>query len=344
MKKIIYVTTLFLVASMATSCQNKSKKMEEENFNYTVSTTAPQEYPVEVYIGYVAKDKEFITAFPKGMTEEEGWNGNGTDMNGYAGNTIPNFLELTWMSFAEKKFWKVEANLDSKKILALFQKGFKTINDDDTYTDNTYTQIVVGCAPGGVVGVWLYGPHEKIEIGRYQARETFVDHNAMRPVKDYKETQQEFLDSFYLLVKEDIRAKIEKQGFPFGLWDEYRTKYNWRYKTEFYNEGKDKDMLQYIDYFNAESTVLFETVLDKKQYTQQALPYRSTLYFKEYNGVLEFDYQEIKEAFIKASHNNTIPVEIVVKPAFMYKTLSLTVKSEKEEILLKKVSVEMYKN
>ena len=146
------------------------------------------------------------------------------------------------------------------------------------------------------------------------------------------------------MVKEDIRAKIEKQGFPFGLWDEYRTKYNWRYKTEFYNEGKDKDMLQYIDYFNAESTVLFETVLDKKQYTQQALPYRSTLYFKEYNGVLEFDYQEIKEAFIKASHNNTIPVEIVVKPAFMYKTLSLTVKSEKEEILLKKVSVEMYKN
>lgn len=343
MKKInsCLILSLLIIAS---SCK-KDKMENRTKFEYKVSVTAPKEYPVEVYLGYLSTDENFITTVPKDGVEEQGWTAQGSS-SGSGGTTIPSFVELTWLSYAEKKFWKLETQLPTNKMLALFREGFmfKNSSKKDTIIQRTFDRIVIGTAPGGVVVIWLDGGLKRVEIGRYQAQETYVDKMKFQPVKDPKETQQEFFDTYYdIVVPDTIKAKIKKEGIPFGLWDNYRKKYHWHFNCAFYK--KDQNTYQNIDFLNGEYSTMYEEELAKKAFKNQALPYRADLVFNEYWCENEFDDEEIMAAFEKISKNHPDKnIEIEVRPTFMYKTVAFTVKCEGEEIPLKKVKVKMWKN
>lgn len=92
-----------------------------------------------------------------------------------------------------KKFWILETELPAEKMLDLFRKGYfyKNLKKGGIIEPETYDEIVIGVAPGGVVVVWLAGL-ERREIGRYQAKETFVDRNDFYH-QERDEDQQEFL-------------------------------------------------------------------------------------------------------------------------------------------------------
>jgi hypothetical protein len=343
MKKInIYV--LITLVIIGASCQKEKMENKKTKFSYKVSVTAPKEYPVEVYLGYLSKGDDFITTVPKDGVEEQGWNAQGSS-SGSGGNTIPSFVELTWLSYAEKKFWKLETQLPTEKMLSLFREGFtfKDSRKKDTVTKETYDRIVIGTAPGGVVVIWLDGGLKRVEIGRYQAKETYVDKLKFQPVKNYEETQQEFFDTYYdVVISDSIKSKIKSEGIPFGLWDNYRKKYNWRFNCKFYKE--DENIFQNIDFLNGEYTTLYKQEIEQKVFKNQALPYRSDITFNIYWCENEFDEEEIMAAFEKISKSHPDKnIEIEVRPTFMYKTVEFTVKCEDEEIPLKKVEVQMWK-
>ncbi|RZJ48171.1 MAG: DUF2931 family protein [Flavobacterium sp.] len=325
------------------SCDKSKKPENKTNFSYDISITAPEEYPVEIHTGYLSSGKKFITDIINTGEEKQGWIYDGNTQSG--GSTIPDFLDLTWISYAEKKFWNLETPLPADKILALFRKGFIYKNSKDSITTETYGQIVIGTAPGGVVVVWLDGSVKRVEVGRYQAVETFVDKNRFQPVVDTTETQEQFLETWYkLAITNETKEEIKKHGIPFGLWDSYRKKYNWRFRTEFYKKD-DKDKFQNITFFNGEFIVLYEEELGKKEFSLRAVPIRAEFVFRKYNSGVEFNEKEIFDAFKKLSTNHPdAAIEIEVRPAFMYKTLQFTVKCEGEEIPLEKTEVNMYKN
>ena len=169
MKIIINILALLLLAG----CQNqKSKKMQEEkNFSWSASVTSIKDYPIEVHTGYLATKKEFITAFRNNGIEKKGWQVEGTE-GGAGGNQIPTLLSLTWLSYAEKKFWLLdEVSLPADKIQALFQEGFyNTDRVSNQPVHETYEHIVVAVAPGGVAVVFLTGNYHRVELARYQAK------------------------------------------------------------------------------------------------------------------------------------------------------------------------------
>ena len=92
---ILSICIFFLLISCKEDSQTK--------FSYKVSVTAPKEYPVEVHLGYLSFGKDFITTVPKDGEENQGWIAQGSS-SGSGGSTIPNFVELTWLSYADKKF------------------------------------------------------------------------------------------------------------------------------------------------------------------------------------------------------------------------------------------------
>lgn len=344
MKKINIYLIISLVI-ITTSCQKEKMGNKQTKFSYKVSVTAPKEYPIEVYLGYLSRDKDFITTIPKDGVERQGWIAQGSS-SGSGGNIIPDFVELTWLSYAEKKFWKLETQLPTDKILDFFREGFifKNSRKNDTITHETYDRIVIGTAPGGVVVIWLDAGLKRVEIGRYQAKETYVDKMKFQPVKDPDETQQEFFDTYYdIVVPDTIKEKIKKEGIPFGLWDNYRKKYSWRLNCAFYK--KDNNSYQNIVFLNGEHDKLYEEELAKNPFKNQPLPYRTHIYFNEYWCENEFDDDEIMAVFEKLSKNHPDKnIEIEVRPTFMYKTMTFTVKCEGEEISLEKTVVKMYKN
>ena len=53
-------------------------------------------------------------------------------------------------------------------------------------------------------------------------------------------------------IKPSLKEKIKKDGIPYGLWDTYRKRYNWRFDVQFYKEeDKLTDPLA-IEYINGE--------------------------------------------------------------------------------------------
>ncbi|ELY2018338.1 DUF2931 family protein [Flavobacterium psychrophilum] len=342
MKKYFIVLLLIL---LQTNC--KEKKMEEENFIYSMEISAEEDYPVEVHDGVLSNGKQFISAIPKAGIAKGGW-GFGSGNAGMKAGMIPNHLELTYISYAEKKFWKIDTALPADKILALFKEGFTYIDNQDVEHHETYDELLIGLAPGGIVVVWLSGSVKKTEIGRFQAETIYVNKLDFQPVKFPDETQEEYFETgFKICVPEAVQAEILKKGIPFGLWDAYRIKYNWRYHTTSYKEDVDELVIyENREYINGELSI---NDGNRKQivnnFSQNALPWRSDFYYKDYSSSVEFDKLEIMLAFknLNKKYPNE-PIEIKIKTTFMYKGLTFKVSCGGEDIPLEKTKVTMYSN
>ncbi|MDR7369756.1 DUF2931 family protein [Flavobacterium aquidurense] len=330
------------------ACNNKEDMSTKTDFSWGATVASVKDYPIEVHKGYLATQDKFITNLHGAGIEDDGWGYDGTDI-GAGGNIIPTMLSLTWVSYAEKKFWKIDTNIDQttqNKMLALFREGFYNWNSVTNLPEHeTYNHITIAVVPGGMVVLFITGAAHRVEVARYQAKETYVDLNTFLPVPGAFKDLETFYDIFYKgAVPKYLQQKIYNSGIPYGIWDTYREKYNWRFQTSFYKE--DDSLHHYsIIYINGEEDNIYQEVIDKALFNHVPLPLTISFYFKIYNGEAKFDEDEIVAAFKKMKKNHPdATIEIEIRPAFMYKTTSFTVKCGGEEILLEKTIVKMYKN
>jgi hypothetical protein len=83
---------------------------------------------------------------------------------------LPDRLDITFYSYAEKQFYQGEFELPYKKILSLFSDGVAENPDRPIYT-----RIMEGIAPGGAVSVWVIGRGDYIEVFFGQAEKVELD-------------------------------------------------------------------------------------------------------------------------------------------------------------------------
>jgi len=326
------------------SCNNSNKReRQKENFNWGIAVTAPRAYPIEIHKGYLGNDKKMIAPFINTGLIQDGWAYYGDVFSG--GNEMPTQLSLTWLSYADKKFWKIETEINKStqdKIRQLFAEGYENKDLNGKWSHITYKKITIGLAPGGSVILWLSGLNKKIEIAQYQAKETFVSVNEFyRNPHEY--TQQEFFEyRFNEYLPKETQEYIKKNGVPVDLWDNFRTKYNYRFNFHFYKADKENSDRE-IEYVNGEKEII--KIQDLNSFQNKALPSYCRFWFSLYNAEAEFDGEEILNVFKKISKNHPDKnIEIEANVAFMYKTVQFTVKCEGEEIPLQNVTVRMWKN
>ncbi|MDR6544876.1 hypothetical protein J2810_000918 [Chryseobacterium rhizosphaerae] len=319
------------------------KNSQKEKFPYMVTMTAPKEYPVEVHIGVLTDDKkELICGVPKAGVTTGSWQYDGAKA-GQGGSTIPSHLDLTYVSYAEKKFWRVDADLPKEKILQLFREGFMVQgNPDDKgefpWEESTYDELTIGAAPGGVIVVWLSGNHHKREVCRLQAKETFVDVNKFYD-NPHGRIQQGFYDELYkIAVPDSTKQKIKEKGIPFGIWDQYREKYKYRFVLQPYDE-KDKITGLYRINYNGESEFLMDTQ-SAETYKQDGIPYDVNFFFTQYNAEIIFNDEEMLSVFdeLKKLYPDQ-PIDIVLIPGFMYNDFTVVAQCKDKKIMLEKIKV-----
>ncbi|MDH6253880.1 hypothetical protein M2347_003607 [Chryseobacterium sp. H1D6B] len=320
------------------------KTETDTRFPYMVTVTAPKEYPIEVHLGYLTDDKkEVICGVPKAGKTASEWQNSGAEA-GQGSDIIPSHLSLTYLAYAEKKFYKVEGELPKDKILAAFQKGFP-IQDKPSadgsipWIHGTYDQLTIGAAPGGVVVVWLDGNHHRIEICRLQAKEVFVNKDEFRPNPDPEESQQQFFDTFYnVAVSDSVKNEISKNGIPFGLWDKYRVKYKYRFVLKPYDEDDVITKLYRLNY-NGESEYLIGTD-QLNVYKDDAVPYEVTFMFKKYNADIVFNDTELLKIFenFKGKYPGK-PLDIILEPSFMYNDIKIYVQCGDDKVQLEKAKI-----
>lgn len=336
---LLSVPLLWLIAR----CQPKSSNMSDEKYKWVSSVVSAKGYPAEVHVGHLSSGKEYLATLPKTGTLDDGWDQDGTAMMS-GGSGVPTEFALTWVSYADKKFWRVEASLDSNKILSLFEQGFGTDSRDGGHANDTYDNIVVAVAPGGIVAVFLTGQRRRVEVGYFQASETFVDVNNFYD-NPFKETQQEFFDWWYdNIVPEETKAYILKHGIPYKTWDINRQKYEWRFLVELY-DPEDNETERECTYLNGERDIKFGVALDS--FEERPLPWRVDFSFNTSNkwAETEFDSTELLSVFremIKDNPKNE-PIEIIGKVTFKYKGMEFRVRCGEKVVPLEHVKVDMWR-
>jgi hypothetical protein len=224
--KRIGAIVLFTIAM--SSC--KDKNMEEE-FDWSGNISAPKEYPMEVYKGYLSGGGHFFGFSEMGGLSTAGWGYAGSGMSPIHA-PVPDTLKLTWRSLVERKFYTGEWALPKERIKQLFKEGIV-----NTYTKEKelYDLIQLGLAPKGMLIVWLSGTNgTQVEVGRFQGQETTIDPKEAYDNAKYM-FEADYIDGMLAndnIVTPEIKEKIKQDGYPLPtVYDTYREKYLWKPKV-----------------------------------------------------------------------------------------------------------------
>ena len=345
MKNFIKIVFIVAVQLILLNCQNnkKANKMDEK-YSWGASVTSAQYYSIEVHEGYLATKKEFITGLSNAGIQDNSWLSDGSDCNS-GGNKIPTLVSITWLSYAEKTFWKLdEGALNPDLILSYFKKGYE--NYAQPYTGKllheTYNHITVAVAPGGEVGVFLTGDWHRVQVGRFKAHKIDI------PVNQFSDnpneyTQQEYYNVCYNLLSEETQANIKKNGISFGLWNKYDERYNYRIVPQFYKDDSFDDL--HPSYFNGEEDYFHKEDLKQQTYLKKALPFRMNIGFIKYNFSAVFDWKEIHEVFKTLTKNDKqAKIDIIAKVGFEYNSMTFSAKCGDIIIPLPSTTGEMHSN
>ncbi|WP_108868969.1 DUF2931 family protein [Aquimarina aquimarini] len=349
LRAVFLVLVITLTTISVVSCQDNNPKKEKitnaigmKKYEWRPSACAPKFSPVQIHKGSFIYENEESIYIPSGHTLDQGWGKLGaTHIVGDDSKPIPVKLEITWLSYLEKKFYKGSFDLPSKKIETLFAEGYM----DRLGQKKTYSRINVGLAPGGIVVVWLMGNGWSTEVDRFVASETEVTIQEFAP--SAMMTIEEFIDdTLEEDFDEETKSKMNPEQIPYGIWDTYRKKYNWK-PVVMYQEPDDlKEIL--IDFVNGESlnTIGDNPVLGQNKEWPIADYFRLKWKDKnnnDYGAKIFFDYRETQEAFEKVYQNpKAKEVELILKIDKYNSDIELSVKSDSEVIMLEKARVKIY--
>lgn len=314
------------------SCQ---KKEMIEKYEWLPTESSPLLYPMNIYKSNLLFEDGNSTYVPCSGISHDGW-GNQGSLHGVGDEfkAVPVRLDITWASFLENKFYTGSWELPTEKMKQLFKEG---MIDWRTNKKQTYKQIVVGLAPGGVVVVWMYGADNQIEIGRYQAKETqvamadYVPENPTITRKDFFDVSASVPEAY---------ENLKKKGIEYGIWDTYREKYNWKAKIDIPNNKFDKITFKM---YNGEMETLFDNTLLNDTHKLRAIPrFLSFMWETPQSNkmvmALNLDEEEMFSIFNKIEKNK--PSEIILKMSKDYTDKKLYLKQEDKVYPINKIDLE----
>ncbi|MFZ4861461.1 DUF2931 family protein [Sphingobacterium sp. Mn56C] len=327
---------LMLLSAQQASCkqQIKEKTMAIEQFKWEESTNAPLGYPAEVYQGGLElASGGFVGLFHGTIPGDNGWGSPGSGMSSGA-KTLPNKLDVKYLSYAENQFYYANCPIDYDKLVRVFKEPLQRRGAMGNLLADHFDQVNVGFAPGGVVVVWASGPGHRVEIGRYQAEKTVIPESEINRLDGaahliFEETEVERVMHSNSIIPLAVQAANKNKPIPFGLWDSYRKKYHWRPIFQIQQEGKMRDFS--FTYFNGERNKYFyenniQSTKNSELFYQEvqdsitfAIP--SSIGFswfakdsRKYSGYFRFNEQEIFQAFHKlCASDTTTHIEMLIR-------------------------------
>jgi len=335
-------TLTFLLLVILLSCKPEMKKYE-----WLPTANAPELYPTRIHDGHFYLEDGGSVYIPTAAINHNGWGNSGsTHTQGEDLKALPVKMDITWASYMENKFYAGSWDMPINTLKKLFEKG--TV-DWRTGSISNYTQIVVNCAPGGIVVVWVYGDDQQIEVARFQAKETHVDMKEFVPGNPTI-TQEKYFDKSESVP--EAYENLKRNGIQYDIWDIYRKKYEWRARTEIVGH-----QLMNIGFkmFNGEEETIFNKNITEpvkeNPFKLRAVPKQLNFIFEDHRKhqtvfeVKPFDEAEIMSLFKQADPNK--PIEIILRMKGDLSDRTLIFKQGETEIPIKKVDFENmweYKN
>lgn len=217
-----------------------NKKQPRTVFSWSPSVSTPYNYPVELLrckVGFGDEGKSFpvFDSYPILGIGESG--AGGVNLNAFdieRGFPIPNSIDILWVAYTEKKFYKADIKFSEElqyRILELFREGYYGVKQNQRFR---YNNLVITLLPEGKIWLYLDGSHRYVRLDyTLQAEEVSVE------LSDYVKTRHKTMDDFCTGRLSDYPEAIEnlsKNGIPKGLWDTYAERFPYDIQIEFENE------------------------------------------------------------------------------------------------------------
>lgn len=233
----------------------------------------------------------------KGWTEQQG---------------TPVGIDVTYFSRYEDTFYHLKADFSVEKIKDYIQRAYaqreasfydkpleeyKNLGRNEKYSSaenpyNSFTTLVFGFAPKGMVVVWLRFRAVQIELGKFQAE----------VVKDDQQLEQKFFSKLSV-TREEMKKNRFVEITP-KEWEDYRKKYTW--KPQITSENPAFKLFESnISYYNAEEEVILRSWIDKIPSRERAVPKElnfiwETAKGEQFIGRAYFNWERLNSEFEKA--------------------------------------------
>jgi len=199
-------------------------------------------------------------------------------------------------------------------------------------------------APGGIVSVWLLGGGKITEIDHFKASE--IELSMEEFVPNAVISREEYVKNRLNSLTDEAKIHLQKEGITYGLWTDYRKRYNWK---PIFKQEKEQDFLKvFIDYVNGEHIFTSGENPELQVYKALALPKYAKLYWEDtnknvYGSKLYFDEEEVKKAFktiTNTSENKKL--DLVFEVDKYNGNMEITLKSDSEIIKLEKTRIKIF--
>lgn len=280
---------VIIIMWQISACQTKKNNMKNK-FEWFHTLSAVKNYPIEVVQGRLNCSTGSLATFsPIWGIINEGWGVDGGMMVSSSDiKEVPESLQITWLSFREDKFYDGQFDLPTEKMTELFRQSIY-----GNVRDYHYKFIIIGLAPGGVVVIWLMGDQVQTEVARFQAKEISKDQLNITGDEEIMLTP-DYTD------KKLANREIKRDPIPFGLWDTYREKYNWRLKPIF--PDKFRLVKKWMTMYNGEKEHYFVEQPEFDSFKLRAIPSFASFSWYDEKGDkfgldLNFNEEEIFKAY-----------------------------------------------
>lgn len=338
---VIFILLAILVTTSVTATGRGATMTK---FEWQASESAPRNNPMEIISGHFIYPDGGSLYVPNKKVIHYGWGrGWSSHVVGPDLKPLPNKLTISFFSYTENQFYTGSFDLPYEKILAFFQAGYYSQNQEK---DITYDQIIAGVAPGGVVSVWISGIDRTTEVFYGQAEKE--DGNWKWIIDNPKYPRDKYVQlNINESLTPDALEAFKKNGIPFGRWDRYhRARYYW--DPLFTNLPLLDGLIDVIKYYNGEEGFL-NYPLDADQINvSRAVPNFLDFTWERRAGIkplrikLFFDETEIFDVFDKlGKHNLPLQLEMRMEPEKNY-NFTVWLRNEKDAIELKKIKIETY--
>lgn len=308
---------LFLIAQNFSCQKMKPQTIPEFQVEISHPNNDLNVTPVEEEIFTIEGNKAHL---PYGSSSGEwGYSGKGwTEQKG-----TPSGVDITYFSRYEDQFYhlKVDFPTDQMKDYmerAYAQSGsatensqplqeFKRLGRNEKFSSatnpyNSFSDLVFGFAPKGMVVVWLNFGKVRIELGKYQAE----------VVKNDQELEKKFFSKLSI-TREEMRKNRFLDLSP-KLWEDYRTKFIYQPVITSTNEALRLFEMNFR-YYNAEQESMFRPWINDISMKSRAIPKELNFTWEtgkdqQFVGRAYFSWEKTNEAFKKAGNNAKLEFKI----------------------------------
>lgn len=301
MVKIMMYSFLAPFLLLLYSCQPASSPMKIEKFEWNATVCAPNRFPIQLMQADLALEAEGqINLMPSAIISN-GWGQFGSmELVGDDRKAMPTSLSVKWFSYVERKAYQGTFQLDSAKILALFEAPTITPADN---AKKPYEDLIIGLAPQGAVSIWLSAQGVTKEVAQYKATETTVGgRDFLGTYPDIESYATDIVAGSFSPDQVDMK---QVSAYDLGKWaKQFRQPYSWHWSL--ISRATHCDV--YVQYFNGETKYWPERP-DTSAIMQSPLPRLVTIRWKaatgaEHSTEIQLNEEEIFAAFDKLAQEN----------------------------------------